>query len=709
MGFPKLNRRAAAGINFILILAIIVLVNLVGANSFFKLDLTRSNTYSLSRVSRETLVRLEDPLRVKVFYSEDVPAPYNSVRQYLVDTLREFDAAADDFFSYELVDTSTPEGKLDAQRYGLQQVEIREVRSDEFQSRSVFMGAVVLYGTVVERVDQIASADGLEYRLTTAMISVITQVDALSGTTDNVFMTVIASPSLQQLRMQGFDDFETDMRCVYQRINRDNFGRIQFEFLQPRSIEEEESLEEQYGVRPLKWGTRENQQSQGLLEILLRYGDTVKRIPVEIFRGLLGGYALADPADIEETVRQALRSLVSANPQVAYENSAGEKDLTDYQMGAGPFSMLLSERYEVVPVRLSEDSIPAGIDTLIINGPEQRFTREALYRIDQFLMNGGSLLVFLDRNIQLMPTQQQMLAGAQPVWQANETGLEPLLEHWGVRSTGSFVLDEESFIARQGNRSQQIYQAPVLSGESLNREHVITRGLQDVIVVNATELLPPEDATGTDGTGSADKPVYTALLKTSPESWILEKPEELGPWIQGAPRDADLGRRDIAVLLEGYFSSYFTEPVDLGIPERASRDDETEVVKPEIEPAASGAKIRSRRYAAESLEKGRVLVISSSALTTAQLLNPETMTPNSTFLMNAVDYLNGAPGMAELRSKGLGVPRIGMTSPASRIAARWGNTIMVPLIVVIMGLVVWSRRRARSRRVRMMFENRREP
>ncbi len=95
--------------------------------------------------------------------------------------------------------------------------------------------------------------------------------------------------------------------------------------------------------------------------------------------------------------------------------------------------------------------------------------------------------------------------------------------------------------------------------------------------------------------------------------------------------------------------------------------------------------------------------MSSSALTTAQMLDPQTRTPNGTFLQNAVDYLNGAAGIAELRSKGLGVARLEIASPASRIVARWGNTVLVPAIVLVAGLVVWSRRRARARRVRSLF------
>ncbi len=71
--------------------------------------------------------------------------------------------------------------------------------------------------------------------------------------------------------------------------------------------------------------------------------------------------------------------------------------------------------------------------------------------------------------------------------------------------------------------------------------------------------------------------------------------------------------------------------------------------------------------------------------------------------MNTLDYLNGAPGFAVLRSKGLGSPSFELPSPAFRTVARWGNTVLVPALVALTGLVVWARRRRRSYRIQHML------
>lgn len=655
-------------LNLILGVAILVLVNLLSTNLYQRWDLTASAAYSLSPVSRDTLAQVEDPLRVKVFYTAAVPAPYNGVRQYLLDLLREYDAAEDRHFSYEVVDVSTDAGRQEARQYGLQQVEIQEVRSDEFQSRAVYLGAVVLYGNVVERVDQLTTTGGLEYRLTTAMRSAVTQVDALSGTSEPVQLQVLVSPDLAELQIQGLAELETQMMAIHERVNRDNYGRIEFEYIEPAGSEEIQRFSEELGLSPVRWESRTGEERVGLLEVVLRYQDRVTRIPLEIFSGLFGGYSLDEPANIEESVRQALRSLVSAGPRIAYATDAGAQSLGDYQRGAGAFSQLVGERYEVIPVELAAAPVPPDIDTLVVNGPTQEYPEIARYHLDQFVMRGGSVMMLLDRH-------RQNLEGMQPTWEFTTTGLPEMLQQWGVNLTDRVVLDEESFVARQRQGQQRLFQAPVITGAGLNRESPVTRGLEDVIVLNTTEILPVA------GDSAPQDLSYRPILSTSGDSWTVESPSEVGPWISGAPESDDTAPRDVAVMVSGRFPSTFDGPVAAG-----------------ESPASTG------RFRASAVEDARILVISSSALTTAQMLDPANRTPNGTFLMNAVDVLNGAPGVAELRSKGLGVARLDPVEPAARAVVKWTNTIVVPLLVLAVGLVVWRSRRRRSRRVRQLFE-----
>lgn len=662
--------RRYATINLVLLVTAILLANMVSSGSYFRIDLTANRAYSLSAVSREVVARAEDPIHVKVFYSDQVPPPYNGVRRYLLDLLREYETLDRGRLTFEIIDTSAQDGRDSADEYGLQQVEIQEVRSDEFQSRAVFLGAAILYGSAVETVDRITAAEGLEYRLTTAIDRAISRVDALAGSPEPVVMQAMVTPGLQGLGIDGLADLPDQLRAIHERINRDNYDRIRFELQEPAG-QDVETVATRYGLRPLLWRDGSGRDQQGLLAIVLSRGERHQIVPLEVHSGFFGGYAVDEPQVIEDAVRRGLRTLVAANPRVGYVTGAGERSLEDYQSGSGPFRDLLRERYELVPVAAGDAPIPPDLDTLIVNGPRDAYSDAALYRMDQFVMEGGSLLVFLDAFHEQFPSQQEMMMGVEPQWHRVSSRLDDVLAHYGFAVTDRTVLDEESFVTTSGGRRMRIYQAPVLRGPSLNRENVITRAMEDLIVLNATEII-------------LAGPVEP-LLETSPRSWTVEHPADAGPWLDGVPPGETADRRVVAALREGEFESFFAVPPEM------PREDQ------------AGPVVYGDRHHSSSVRPGRVLVMSTSEVTTAQLVDPRQQTPNNTFLMNAVDYLKGAPAYAELRSKGPGVSRLEISHPALPGIIRWTSTIVVPLLVAGVGLLVWFRRRAHCRRVRDYF------
>ncbi|MCP4723008.1 MAG: ABC transporter permease, partial [Desulfobacteraceae bacterium] len=85
---------------FILYIAVIVLVNIVGLTLFLRADLTQNGIYSLSDASKEAVATLSEPLSINVFFSKDLPAPYNNTERYLKDLLVEYAASAGRHFNY---------------------------------------------------------------------------------------------------------------------------------------------------------------------------------------------------------------------------------------------------------------------------------------------------------------------------------------------------------------------------------------------------------------------------------------------------------------------------------------------------------------------------------------------------------------------------------------------------------------------------------
>lgn len=666
------TRRPFEVLQPVLVAVVFVLVNLVAGNTSLWIDATRNDTYRLSAVTRETLARVVDPLRLRVFFTERLPAPHNTNRQYLLDLLDQYERANSEFVRVEIVDTDSPEGKSAAAAAGITQVEVQELRAEEFQVRSAYLGVSLAYGNAAGRIDPIDGTEGLEYRITEALAGVVNQVDALAGSEEPVRLVVVASNELEELAIEGFDELQQRTRRVFDELNAENLGRLQYEYLAVQGDQQVERLADRYGLQPLAWVRPDGSRRSGVLDVVLTRGEDAQPIslrPVTTI-GIDGGafveqYLLPDDAQILEAGRLALRRLVTDAPVVAYATGAGFLPLDDYQTGAGPLRDLLEQRFELVEIDLSATPIPAGVRTIILNGNRASWSEGALYRLDQFLLGGGSALVFADR---FAPEPQ---TGA---WFPVDNELFAFLQHYGVTVETGLVLDEASVVLRQGGGQQAIYNAPLLRGDSLFDDHPITAFLDDVIVLNAAPVEPLGEP--------SDDVSVVRLMESSDAAWSVENPEQIRFFQQGPPPGQE-NRFGLAVLAQGRFSSFFDAP-------------------PQNFPALA-------RHRTLSAAEGRVIVLGSSLITTRQLIDPATRTPNTTLLMNAVDYLNGAPGFAELRSKGLNVPRLTVENPILAVSARWLTIIGGVVLVGAAAFLAWRLRVRRARALRIVINAKLHP
>ena len=167
--------------DFVLLVIALLLLNIVALNGFFRLDLTSSRSYSLSKSSKQLVKTLEEPLCVKVFFSSGLPAPYNTIEQYLKDILVEYKGAANKNFSYEFYNMDKEESQKLASDYRIRQKQIQEVKDNEVGFKSVYMGLAVVYADSIEVLDDLTSASGLEYKLTNTMSRMINTTGILSG------------------------------------------------------------------------------------------------------------------------------------------------------------------------------------------------------------------------------------------------------------------------------------------------------------------------------------------------------------------------------------------------------------------------------------------------------------------------------------------------------------------------------------------------
>ncbi|MFV1979726.1 MAG: GldG family protein, partial [Rhodothermia bacterium] len=154
----------------LLVAAILVVANLVSLNWFARIDLTDDNVYSLSDASIETVRNLDDPVTIKAFFSDDLPAPYSSNRRFLKDKLDEYRAYGGRNVQYEFVDPLKDEElRAEAERYRIPPVQIQVVENDNLQIKNAYMGLAIQYQDEREVIGVVQELSTLEYDITTAI------------------------------------------------------------------------------------------------------------------------------------------------------------------------------------------------------------------------------------------------------------------------------------------------------------------------------------------------------------------------------------------------------------------------------------------------------------------------------------------------------------------------------------------------------------
>lgn len=676
--------------DFALFILLLILANLAAHNAFLRLDLTAPKSYSLSKASCSLVKNLEEPLNVRVFFADNLPAPYNEVAQYVKDILVEYKGAANSKFSVNYMDMSKPENEKIAREYGLRQIQIQEVKNHEVGFKQAYMGIVVSYGDNIELMDGITSVDGFEYSLTTKISKMISLSDTLAALNggEKITLTLYASDALSKFREQAEDLLRNGVAAA----NKQNLDSLTFRLVSPGSAEVD-ALSEKYGLPRLNVQGKSGAVETALFGAVLEYGEKFILLPVQISRSLFG-YGVGGLDDVEGTISLALESLLSKTTKIGYitghgevsreaqGNPYGQQDV----MNAANFDAMLSDMYELSDIDLSKDEIPVEMGLVIVNGPKSDFSESELYKLDQFIMKGGNVLFFVDG---VLPGQQDYYGNVS--FAPNELNIDRLLEKYGVSRGKNLVLDKNCYtqMDRQSGK-QNLLWVPVLQKNSLAKKNLITKNLGYVIMLLNGSL----DVTAAE----ANKNLKTTVLaKSSENSWTIDKNIMLNPNLLMPPAEKEkIKAQNLAVLLEGKFDSAFESAPEL--PESEEGADENAAA---VNAASSDfSKIESNAHLKSGVQSGKIIVFSSSNITTGQVIEGNVSgNPIAMFLMNAVDYLSGNEDFCTMRTKGLSVNALNVKSPLFADFMKLFNQFGLVVLVALCGLVVIKKRNARRRKI----------
>ena len=289
-----------------------------------------------------------------------------------------------------------------------------------------------------------------------------------------------------------------------------------------------------------------------------------------IYFGLAGTNAVDDkqvipffPLDQEEFLEYQISQLVQglAKPQkpviglLSGLQINGGFDMAARQPTA-PWMVMeeIRQLFRIDSLKAGIDRIPDEVSVLLLVHPKH-LPQASLYAIDQFVLRGGKLLVFVDPF-----AEADNAAPAMPGDEMDKASdLEPLFKAWGLRLVPNKVLGDGSYALSvgmgQGQRPVRHAAWLALPQRAMSQDDVVTSGLESINVATSGVLEPVEGA----------KTRFVPLLQSSEYAMpfdaarfaMLANPEELM---------ADLNptgeRYAIAARISGPAQSAFPEGIE---------------------------------------------------------------------------------------------------------------------------------------------------
>lgn len=661
-----------------LFIVAVVLLNLVASRAFFRIDLTESKSYSLSSSSKEVVKNLEEPLNVKVFFSANLPAPYSNVEQYVKDILAEYGNSANKNFSCEFFDMEDYDNQRIARGYGLNQIQIRELKNNEVGLKNAFMGIVLSYADQIEKIDGISSSDGLEYKITSAIGKIISSTNILAGLSDNVKISLYKSESLEQFNIADFEKIDDEVDKAFSAANKKFKGRLDFNSENPDS-ESSLALGKKYGIQSVSWKNSDGKTEYGTIGLVVEYGSKVQLVPLRLTNAIFQ-YVVSGLDELEENIEECVKTVVSKTDVIAYVTGHGEHSLED-KNDSMYLKTLLADTYDLQEVNLLENEIPISAQSVIVNGPKEKFSDAELYKIDQFVLRGGNVIFFVDSIDETMP-YGEMAYYSQPEYVPVENGLEKLFDNYGIKIGKEYVMDEKCFSQlTQQYGKLDFYYTPLIQKNCLDQKNLISKNLGNVFFPQTFEIDVSDVKENKDAKVSV-------IVRTSEKSWTVPVAENfvLSPMSIFPPKEEDkFSSKNVAVLIEGKFKSAF---------EKSPFESDSENV------------LAAKSHLDSSIQNSKIFIASTSCIATAKfgLLQEDSQTANSCFVRNAVDYMNGKEDFCSMRTKNLSLNTLKMSSGKFALAVKYFNQVGLAVLVALGGLCVFVLRRHHREKIRMAYD-----
>ena len=433
---------------------------------------------------------------------------------------------------------------------------------------------------------------------------------------------------------------------------------------------------------------KEGQQQQFVYPFaLIHYQE--KTFPVELYKGktpLINFTELnSAQALLEYRLAEAVAKITEKEkPIIGYAVGNGEPELGRFNT-YDLIENVLKPNYNLFTFDLKASRfLPVEMKVLLIVKPTLSFTDEEKLKLDQYVMNGGKLLVFADR---LNAEMDSLQIKNQVTAFDRDLKWNDLFFNFGVRINADLLMDLQcDYLPFDVNGNGQFELLPwnyfpVMESKS---NHPINKGLGFV----AGRFVNSLDTVEVEGIKK------TIILSSSTNARTLGAPAVIsGAENVNAPEDAKYKKSNIpvAVLLEGKFTSMFANRLSQAMNDSLQKNGTAYLPKNTADNKM--IVVGDGDIILNSVVKGNPIPMGMNVYT----YNTQAQVPfaNKDFLQNCLDYLINENGLSEAKAKDYVVRLLDNKKTAEQKTFWQVINIAVPVIAVLLFAIIfqWLRKR----------------
>ncbi len=682
-----LRWKLAAGL---LVLNAIAINLWAGQLNGLRLDTTRGQQYTLSDATRNYLAQLQEPLTLRGYFSAKTHPLLSPLVPQMRDLLREYEVAGEGRVRVEIVDPlENPEAEVEAnQQYGIEPVPFQV--ADRYQSSIVssYFNVLVQYGNEYDvlsfrdliDVKSRSESDidvklrNPEYDLTRSIRKVLTDFQTAGSVFNSIDtpVTLHVYASADEQLPGDLVTFKNDIKTIADELAAQSNDKLQVNFVDPNvnGGALANQLTNEIGLRPMSAGLFSTHQFW--FHTLLEADGQLVQIP-------LGDLSVSTfESNLDTGLKRFAKGFTRRiglvtpppSPQGMPIASPSFRTLEEF----------LRSEYDVVREDITDGTVASDIELLILAAPNS-IDDKALFAVDQFLMQGGTVLASTSN------WQASLSRNSLGIAKHN-SGLNAWLAHHGISLSDQLVMDpiNATFPAPVTRTigGLQLQEMRMLDypwfvdvrRNQMNADSPIMAGVEQV---NMTWASPVNSSIG--NTDDKLKRNTLTLLSSSNGSWLSDSTDvmprvsangnNISPW----PAGDETASYPLAVASTGQFSSYFAGKPSPLVSESSGAepneapsflDDPVEAID-SVNDAASDAKdTEPEPVLSESIdnvierspESARLIVFGSNDFLRDQITQMAGATTGTAYLApfqlvtNAIDVALDDTGLLSIRSRG---------------------------------------------------------